>query len=522
MSGREQKNIIEGHEVKMKNIVHNPVINLDYPDPEVIRVGDTYYMTTTSVHFTPAIPILHSRDLKHWNIVSYVTDIIEDNETHRLENNKNAYGNGVWATTLRYHKGRFYLMFNCNEEKNTYVYQTGDIENGLWEKTILPGMHHDLSLFFDDDGRVYIIYGNGTIYITELTADLSAVKPDGVNQILVETPEEPGLKCEGSHFYKINGKYYLFLISWPVRGSGRRLEWCYRCDALLGKYEGKKLLDSSMGYYNNGVAQGGIFDTVNGDWYAMLFQDRFSAGRFPVLQSVTWKDGWPLMGKDGNGEAEEVLEVKLAEKEKGVPLFGSDEFNALENKLPLFWQWNHNPDNKAWSLTDRPGWLRLKNENPAPVLESARNTLTQRVPFPWCACETLLDTGGMRPGDMAGISAFQLNYGYVGAKVQKDGTRCIVFGISDGNNNVLERKIELNQEHLWLKIVFDFRNGQNKANDLAYFMYSLDGQEWIEWNAVLHMEYALEHFSGYRIALYSYNMEASQGFADFDYLRMQV
>ena len=207
MSGREQKNIIEGHEVKMKNIVHNPVINLDYPDPEVIRVGDTYYMTTTSVHFTPAIPILRSRDLKHWNIVSYVTDIIEDNETHRLENNKNAYGNGVWATTLRYHKGRFYLMFNCNEEKNTYVYQTGDIENGLWEKTILPGMHHDLSLFFDDDGRVYIIYGNGTIYITELTADLSAVKPDGVNQILVETPEEPGLKCEGSHFYKINGKY---------------------------------------------------------------------------------------------------------------------------------------------------------------------------------------------------------------------------------------------------------------------------------------------------------------------------
>ena len=295
MSGREQKNIIEGHEVKMKNIVHNPVINLDYPDPEVIRVGDTYYMTTTSVHFTPAIPILRSRDLKHWNIVSYVSDIIEDNETHRLENNKNAYGNGVWATTLRYHKGRFYLMFNCNEEKNTYVYQTGDIENGLWEKTILPGMHHDLSLFFDDDGRVYIIYGNGTIYITELTADLSAVKPDGVNQILVETPEEPGLKCEGSHFYKINGKYYLFLISWPVRGSGRRLEWCYRCDALLGKYEGKKLLDSSMGYYNNGVAQGGIFDTVNGDWYAMLFQDRFSAGRFPVLQSVTWKDGWPLI-----------------------------------------------------------------------------------------------------------------------------------------------------------------------------------------------------------------------------------
>ena len=214
--------------------------------------------------------------------------------------------------------------------------------------------------------------------------------------------------------------------------------------------------------------------------------------------------------------------VKLAEKEKGVPLFGSDEFNALENKLPLFWQWNHNPDNKAWSLTDRPGWLRLKNENPAPVLESARNTLTQRVPFPWCACETLLDTGGMRPGDMAGISAFQLNYGYVGAKVQKDGRRCIVFGISDGNNNVLERKIELNQEHLWLKTVFDFRNSQDKANDLAYFMYSLDGQEWIEWNTVLHMEYALEHFSGYRIALYSYNMEASQGFADFDYLRMQV
>lgn len=377
-------------------------------------------------------------------------------------------------------------------------------------------MHHDLSLFFDEDDRAYIIYGNGTLYITELTLDSLEIRPDGVNQILVETPTVTGLNCEGSHFYKIKGNYYLFLINWPANGSHRRLEWCYRCDTLLGHYEGKKLVDSSMGYYNNGVAQGGIFDTVNGDWYAMLFQDHFAAGRFPVILSVTWKDGWLLMGKDGSGEAEETLEIKLPAEKRVAKLYGSDEFNASENRLPLFWQWNHNPDNGAWSLTERPGWLRLKNKNPAETLVHARNILTQRIPFPWCACETKLDMHGMQLGDTAGISAFQSNYAYVGARMEETGKRVVVFGIKSSYCIIPEKKIELDQDCVWLKIIFDFQNGPEKANDLAYLMYSTDGEKWNIWDTVLRMEYTRDHFVGYRIALYSYNKAVSGGFADFN------
>lgn len=506
----------------MKNIVHNPVIPFDYPDPDVLRVGDTFYMTSTSTHFMPAVPIMRSKDLNHWEIVSYVADVFEDNETHRLENGRFAYGSGVWATTLRYHKGWFYVMFNCNEEQNTYVFRTQDIENGPWEKSILPGMHHDLSLFFDDDDRAYIIYGGGTLYITELTEDAMAIKEGGVHQVLVETPKIEGLNCEGTHFYKINGKYYLFTINWPADGTRRRLEWCYRSDTLFGTYEGKKLVDSPMGYYNNGVAQGGIFDTPNGDWYALLFQDRFSVGRFPVLLPVTWVDGWPLMGTDGNGEAEEYVEVNLPVAETANPIYGDDEFDYTENKLKLYWQWNHNPDNAAWSVTERPGWLRLKNAHPRPELESARNTLTQRLPSPWCACEAKLDISGMQPGDMAGIAAFQSNYGYVGAKIDADGTPHVVFGVSDGHRHTTERIMDLPQKEIYLKIIFDFQNNPEKPRDLAYFMYSLDGEHWEEWNIALRMRYTLDHFSGYRIALYSYNTEESQGYADFDYLRMRT
>ena len=276
-----------------KTIVHNPVILMDFPDPDVLRVGDTFYMTTTSTHFCPSVPIMRSKDLKHWEIISYVADVVEDNETHRLENGKNGYGSGVWATTLRYHKGKYYVMFNCNEEQNTYIYSLDDIEKGPWKKSVLKGMHHDLSLLFDDDDRVYIVYGGGTIHITELTGDATAVKPGGVDQILVDTPHIEGLNCEGSHFYKINGVYYLFMINWPADGTKRRLEWCYRCDSLLGKYEGRLLMDSAMGYYNNGVAQGGIFDTPDGQWFAMLFQDRYSAGDFRFFFQLPGRMGGP-------------------------------------------------------------------------------------------------------------------------------------------------------------------------------------------------------------------------------------
>ena len=154
--------------------VNNPLFWADVPDPDVIRVGIHYYMVSTSMHLMPGVPIMRSFDLAHWEIVSYVYDTLEDNDAYTLRNKKNAYGAGSWASSLRFHNGVFYVCFASNDMRRTYIYRTNDIIKGPWDRSILTGVYHDPSLLFDDDGRVYIVYGAGTIRIKELTPDATA------------------------------------------------------------------------------------------------------------------------------------------------------------------------------------------------------------------------------------------------------------------------------------------------------------------------------------------------------------
>ena len=502
----------------------NPVIWADVPDPDIIRVGDTYYMVSTTMYFSPGVPVMKSKDLVSWEICSYVYDILADAPKQNLENGQNDYSHGSWAASLRYHEGNFYVFFGSYGTNKSYIYKTSDIESGNWTKSEINGMYHDASMLFDDDGRNYLVYGgDGNIKIKELNSSMTGFANGAMERTIVKTGLS-GLSGEGSHIMKIGGYYYIFLIAWP-NGHGR-LELCYRSKSLDGQFEGKTILDSGLGTYGSGTAQGGIVDTPDGDWYGLVFQDHGSVGRIPVLVPVTWTDDWPVMGV--NGKAPVLLNIPG--NHTGTKLAESDDFSYDENKLKLVWQWNHNPDNRYWSVTERPGFLRLTNGHTAKSIMDARNTLTQRTEGPSCAGTVLLDTKGMKNGDCAGISAFQFNYGNVGVRVTDSGEKKIYMAsnggyssnasVSDSRDKIVE-EVPLQGDTVYLKTDFKFNTVDSSFNvsnniDKVGFYYSYDGASWKKIGSDISMTYDLKLFTGYRNALYSYSTSSTGGYADFD------
>lgn len=521
-----QQKTITANDGSVKNLItaKNPLIWDDIPDPDVIRVDDAYYMVSTTMFFMPGCPVMRSYDLVHWELVCYVYDILEDNDKFNLVGEENSYSRGQWATSIRYNNGTFYVLFCALDQGKTYIYTTTDIDSGEWKRNTLDRVFYDASLFFDDDGRVYVIQGIGDVTITELEPDCSKVKFGGVDQKLLNSGIVDGLDgAEGSHFYKINGKYYLFMISYNTAEQGiARCELCYRCDTLLGKYEGKKVLCNSMGYYGNGVAQGGIVDTPEGDWYALLFQDHGSVGRVPCLQPVEWKNGWPMVGE--NGKAVSEVSVYSPEKEWHESTFMcDDEFDS--DKLNLYWGWNHNPDNEHWSLTERGGYFRITTGKVVKDIFHARNSLTQRTEGPKCSHTVKLDFSNLNPGDYAGIAAFQAFCGEVGVYIDDGGAAHAYFGkINRGQALDINKEVPVSGSEIYLRIDYNFsdvaEDGTITTSDQARFYYSLDNENWEKIGKSFTMSYSLELFTGYRTALYCYSTKAAGGSADFDWFKV--
>ena len=489
----------------------NPALYADVPDLAMIRVGDAYYMSSTTMHLSPGLPIMKSQDLVNWRLVGYAYDILADAEELNLCNGKSAYGRGSWASSLRYHGGTYYATTFSGTTGKTYVYTTKDIEKGPWEVASFTPALHDHSLFFDDDGRVYMIYGCGRIKIVELTADASAIKPGGLDRVLIEDASRVagphvGLPAEGSQMHKINGRYYLFNIVWPK--GGMRTVIVHRSDALTGPYEGRVALQ------DKGVAQGGLIDTPQGAWYAYLFQDRGAVGRVPYLVPVTWEAGWPVLGKAGR--IPDALDLPASAG--CIPgIAAADEFarRSGEPALPLAWQWNHNPDARFWSLTQRPGFLRLTTGRVDAEFLAARNTLTQRTFGPECSASTSIDVSNMKEGDCAGLALLQKKCGWVGVKSDGNG-RTIVMVSAESDSSVEIERVPLAQRKVvFLRADCDFRDRADKAN----FFYSLDGKTWTAIGRTLKMVYTLPHFMGYRFGLFNFATKTSGGFVDFDFFR---
>ncbi|SDY92215.1 Beta-xylosidase [Evansella caseinilytica] len=498
-----------------KITMNNPLIWADVPDPSVIRVNSTYYMVSTSMHSMPGCPIMKSNNLRDWQLVNYVFETLEGNDAHNLKDGHHIYGKGSWAACLRYHNGVFYVCFSSNDMNQFYVYTTNNIEQGPWERHVIDGLYHDPSLLFDQ-GRVFVIHGNGRISITELTEDATARKRDGVNQLLFETESEGiGLRCEGCHAYKLNGYYYLFFIEWPSTGNRRRRQLCYRSEDLFGPYERKIILDDDMDYDNQGVAQGGIVETAEGEWYAILFQDHGAVGRVPVIVPLMWSNNWPLLGI--NGKVPKSFAAQLPHAEQ-TAIVSSDEFDYQENRLGLKWQWNHNPDNALWSFTARRGFLRLEAGHLAKSVEYARNTLTQRTEGPRCSAATLMDLRQMKPGDKAGLVALQHHFGTIGVEIADNREKWITM--SRKGEDGLEEKVEsipFHGERIYLKMSFNFIDN----TDAATFAYSEDGENWRQLGTILQLRYTLDHFMGCRIGLYNYATKQPGGIVDFAYFRYE-
>jgi beta-xylosidase len=488
----------------------NPVIFADVPDMSMIRVGNAYYMSSTTMHMSPGVPIMKSNDLINWKLVNYAYSTLGDNDALNLNNGKNAYGRGSWASCIRYHNNTFYVSTFSSTTGKTYIFSTQDIEKGPWKEISFSPSFHDHTLVFDDDGRVYLIYGNKKLTLVELNADLSGVKEGGINQVIIENSSAPsgndsGLG-EGSQLFKVIGKYYLFNITWPK--GGMRTVVVHRADKITGPWEGKLALQ------DKGVAQGGLVDTPDGRWFAYLFRDFGSVGRIPYLVPVKWEDGWPILGVD-----EKVPDNLDLPASKGlIPgIIASDEFNRRkgDRALPLVWQWNHNPDNSLWSVTRRKGYLRLTTGRVDTLFVMARNTLTQRTFGPVCSGSTMIDVSKMKEGDFAGLALLQRKFGQVGVKY-KNGTKSIVMVNAQSGKPVEAQGVPLTKKTVYLKAECDFRDHA----DIAYFYYSLDGNTWTPIGTQLKMEYSMPHFMGYRFGLFNYATKTPGGYVDFDWFRM--
>lgn len=478
----------------------NPVIYSDFPDPDVIRVDSVYYMVSTTMFIFPGVTILKSYDLVNWEYCCNAIPRFDFSNCYNLEG-CNRYAHGQWATSLKYNKGKFYLLFITLDEGGFLCSSTKP--EGPWEIKQLPRGFYDPGLFFDDDGKIYVAHGYSTINITELDTNFVAKSNDS----LVFTGDiRSGL--EGTHVYKINGYYYLYC----TYGGGDGFQVALRSRNIYGPYE-EKVVIKDNGNLGTGIHQGALVETPSGEWWSVIFQDGGAFGRFPTLQPVKWEAEWPMVGVDGKG----VITYKKPDVGRNYPikiLPTSDEFN--QPVLGTQWGWNHNPDSTAWSLTQNPGHLRLSTVNIVKNLRDARNTLTQRI-FAYYSKEIAtnaniqLNTESMLDGDVAGLAIFQDPYAYIAVKKQ-DGKKYVVMV----NNGSTIDSIQTDSSLVYL------RASAMYGTNLATFAYSFDNQIFQNLGNDLSMKFNLTIFTGNKFCIFNYATQSLGGSVDFDWFRIEL
>lgn len=486
----------------------NPILWGDWPDPDVIRVGDDFYLVSTSMHYVPGCPIAKSKDLVNWEMAGYAVDRYDEDPRYDLQGGS-LYLNGSWAATIRHYNGKFYVGFctpyGRGRKRGNFSICIADKVEGPWERTIFPEYLYDPGLFFDDDGKVYVVHGQGTLYLTELNSDVKSVKgkPVKIWSGGFKNAYElgGGFGMEGSHMYRINGKYY---ITCPAGGT-KGWQICLRSDNIYGPYEHKLIMHDNSSYSPNGLHQGGMVQLKNGDWWFIIMQGRGPMGRVPCLVPVTWIDGWPMLGEGGR----DLITYPKPEVGKKSPIKSpstTDEFNA--KKLGLQWQWNHNPDNTKWSLTERKGYMRLIASK-ATSLKDARNTLTQRVQGPNSEGTVEMEVGGLKDGNVAGFGIFEFPYAYVAIRQEEGGKRQIVM-CNDGK--IIETVDNFSGNRIWIRA---------RAMDQGFralFYYSVDGIHFKPIGNELKMGLGLV-WTANRFALFNFseNDQGVNGYADFNW-----
>ncbi len=499
----------------------NPVMWADVPDMSITRSGSDFFLISTTMHLMPGAPVMHSKDLVHWEIASYVFDSLSDHSKYNLQEGT-VYGRGQWASSIRFHKGKYYVLFSPNDQPfRSYIYETKNPTNRDWKLITRTQHFHDASLFFDDDGRVFVFYGTGNL--RELKSDLSDVLPDGVDVKIFERDEEETGLLEGSQVIKYNDTYYLLMISWP-RGKPRR-QVCYRAKSITGPYEKKVILEDDFAGFPY-CGQGCIINDERDRWYGLIFQDRGGVGRVPLLMPVRWVDGWPMLG-DENGDVPLRGLIPLKSGDSGKRIVESDDFTG--EKLMNTWQWNHNPVNSAWSLSERKGHLRLKTSRVVENLYLAPNTLTQRMMGPECSAVVSLDLSNMSDGDVAGFAAFNGHSGVLSIHREEDKKYLTlsyqVVDLDNRSKAVLgvakeeKARVEWTDDRIYLRIDGDF----NLHKDRATFYYSVDNENWIPIGPAFQMIFDYRKlFMGTKFALFNYATKETGGHVDVDFFEFSL
>jgi len=541
----------------------NPVINADAPDMSVCKVADTYYMISTTMHLMPGGPIMKSNDMVNWETIGYVFDRIDDGDRYDLIDGKTVYGQGQWASCIRYYMGKFYVWFTANGAPGKGFVFMADKPEGPWTLVARPPHMHDSSLFFDEDGKRYFFTGGGSV--VELDENFMPCE-GGLNKRIIDAsadPEEKGALLEGASAFKHNGKYYVCMISmkWGVEGRVRR-EVCYRADRIDGPYRKKIILETPFESYG-GVGQGCLVGDDRSDrgWMALIFQDRGGIGRVPCALPVTWVDGWPMVG-EYTGEINTSLNESPGDNPTGNPrldkrayrtpsdltkkhpslegIIGSDEFDLqpidpeggyhARNGMKLYWQWNHNPIDEAWSLTERPGYIRLRTARVVGNLQVAPNTLTQRMAGPECSGSVKIDLANMKDGDICGLAAYNGDSGVL--RVVKKGGKYLLQLTEEKAVFKQPRDIERVDVEVIKQVPLKFKDKKNKTvylrvngdfnpgRDMASFAYSLDGEAWegIGREIPMRFDYT-RHFMGSKFAIFNYATRQTGGYVDVDWFR---
>jgi beta-xylosidase len=501
----------------------NPLFYEEFEDPDVIRVGDDYYLVGTTMHMNPAVQIMHSKDLVNWKLTGYCMDRLDLGPAFRLEDGRGIYGRGIWAPCIRYHNGMFYVFTNVNGA-GLQVFRSKSIY-GPWQRNQLPG-RHDLSVLFDDDGKIYIISGNHSPYpIEELAPDLKSFVPGVRHQL-------DARMGEGHHLYKINGKYY-DISAIPGATTDQMVA---RAGSIDGPWVVERMVQGeSLGVTTVAPAratvndrgltlhQGGMVDTPSGEWWSVIMSDHGSAGRMVALVPIIWDSGFPLIGLPGNLRKAPNTWIKpnTGYTQDPKPAFIHDD-NFDNGKLNPEWQWNHVPDDTKWSLTEKPGVLRL-HSLPADDFYGARNSICQRPPGPESIMTVELNTSGMVVSDTAGLALLSSPYAWIGVVNSAEGMMLQMYNSPNRGRGFGRREAapvpanppvispDTLPEHLWLRVHCNF------DTDEAIFSWSADGKTFTPLGNPFTMTFQLTTFQGVRPALFNYNTFGQPGgYVDFD------
>lgn len=496
----------------------NPVIYADYSDADAIRVGDDYWMVASSFSHFPGMPVLHSRDLVNWEIVNHVYQKLPLGKYDRP-----VHGEGSWAPAIRYHDGTYYIYF-CTPWDGLFVARATD-PRGEWELTqmLTVDKWEDPCPFWDEDGQAYLVrsrHRGGPAIIHRMSPDGMKLLDEGT-VVYHDAKANPVL--EGMKMDKRNGWYYIFA---PAGGVSTGWQMVLRSRDIYGPYEARRVLQAGDNGIN-GPHQGALVDTPDGkEWWFLHFQSKGAYGRIIHLQPARWtEDDWIVIGEDpdGDGIGTPLLSCRkpsIANPGKPVTPATSDDFSSAAKGLQWQWQCHERPE--WYSLTARPGYMRLYADRCTSEqgnLYYAGNLYMQKLPAPAFTATTLVEPAFEAKGERAGLVTFGNEYSYIAVIAGEDGTKRIA--IVTGKNDKMpvtpkERaKVAFDGSKAWLRAEY-------LDDQTCRYSYSLDGKEFTQLGDTYPV--VVGTWVGAKTGIFasSPNVVPSAGYADFDFFTVEA